>query len=344
MQDNNSPTTNFKAHLEALDSNQQAEIAAQLFLEYCVYQDQCENTKRLAPLINTVAEALTKNIGDKGALMLGIRAVQMYLRTPPVEYFGEALSRLGFLEMETVEEMVRVQPKNKILGSFLMDQGLITQENRDIAVMAQKRLFTIHEVYERLLSQGDNQGEKTDLVESLKGVLQHFLVCTNEIEEDLKDSCPENIHFTLERLENIITETEKQSHLILELVEKVFSLIEEMAELTKGMKKHITPSDKIAMEYIAGMVLKLERLNTLNLEFNSSQQIQDRIGQQIIKIIPSIQIFHDQLLKIAKKMDLNWEKTKSEETALTHVGYGGTGPNDRVDQNDVDDLLSSLGL
>ena len=47
-----------KALFEGLDSNRQAEVSAQLFLEYCVYQDQCENTKRLAPLINTVAEAL----------------------------------------------------------------------------------------------------------------------------------------------------------------------------------------------------------------------------------------------------------------------------------------------
>ncbi len=42
-----------KELFEDLDSNRQAEVSAQLFLEYCVYQDQCENTKRLAPLINT---------------------------------------------------------------------------------------------------------------------------------------------------------------------------------------------------------------------------------------------------------------------------------------------------
>ena len=146
MRNSNNPITACKALFKDLESNQQAEVAAQLFLESCVYQDQCENTKRLAPLINTVAEALTKNIGGKGALMLGIRAVQMYLRTPPVEYFGETLSRLGFLDIERIEEMVRLQPRGEIFGTFLMDQGLIAQENRDIAVIAQKRLFTIREV------------------------------------------------------------------------------------------------------------------------------------------------------------------------------------------------------
>lgn len=188
------------------------------------------------------------------------------------------------------------------------------------------------------------KGSKTDLAESRKGVLQHFLTSTTEIEEDLKHSCPENIHFALARLENIIAETEKQSHLILELVEKVFPLLENMDVLTEGMKNHIDPSDGIAMDYITDMVERLERLNTLNMEFNSSQQIQDRIGQQILKIIPSIKIFHDQLLKIANKMNLNWENIEPEETALTHVGYGGTESKERVDQGGVDDLLSSLGF
>ena len=89
--------TEFKTLFRYLDSNQQAEISAQLFLEYCVYQDQCENTRRLAPLINTVAEALTKNLEEKDSLTFGVKAVQMYLRTPPVEYFGETLVRLDFL-------------------------------------------------------------------------------------------------------------------------------------------------------------------------------------------------------------------------------------------------------
>ncbi|RPH50700.1 MAG: hypothetical protein EHM85_09465 [Desulfobacteraceae bacterium] len=333
----------YKKLFEALDSNQQTEVAAQLFLEYCVYQDQCENTKRLAPLINTVAEALTKNIEGENSLKLGIKAVQMYLRTPPVEYFGETLARLGFLDQEGVDEMIRIQPKGVIFGTFLMEQGLITQEQRDITVMAQKRLFTIQEVHEKILNKGP-VGIETNLNESLKGVFQLFVTSTTELEDDLKQSKAENIHNTLQRLKNIITETEKQTHFVLGVVDQIFALKDELKKNSEGIKEHINPADRAATDYLENIFQRLDFLYSLNMELNSSQQIQDRIGQQMLKIVPSIQIFHDQLLKIANKLKLNWKNMEEEEADLTKVGYGGTEAKERVKQDQVDDLLSSLGL
>jgi len=341
--DNKDIMTGCKEFFKDLDSNQQAELAAQLFLEYCVYQDQCENTKRLAPLINTVAEALTRNIAGEDSLSLGIKAVQMYLRTPPVEYFGETLSRLGFMDKESIEEMIQLQPKGKIFGTFLMEQGLITQEQRDMSVIAQKRLFTVQEVYERILDK-DPKGTETNLLESLKGVFQHFLTSTTELEDDLKQSKTENIYHTLQRLEDIITETEKQSHFVLEIVDKIFILKDEMTGFSEGIRAHIDPSNKAAIEYIENIFERLTLLYSLNLDLNSSQQIQDRIGQQMLKIIPSIKTFHDQLLKIAHKLNLNWKHVEPEDADLTKVGYGGMEAKERVQQGDVDDLLSSLGL
>lgn len=332
-----------RALLKDLDANQQAEIAAQLFLEYCIYQDQCENTKRLAPLINTVAEALTQKVAGGRQLQLGIKSVQMYLRTPPVEYFGETLTRLGFLDGESVGEMLRIQPPGKIFGTFLMEQGLITQEQRDIAVMAQKRLFTIREVHKKILRQDDG-AEETDLAESLKGVFQHFMTSTSEIEDDLKQSKPENIHYTLQRLEDIITETEKQSQFVLGIVDRVFALIEELTGLHESLKGNAGSGDPAMAADLEIMSEKLGRLYESNMEFNSSQQIQDRIGQQMLKIIPSIKIFHDQLLKIADKLNLNWDHIEPGGARETRVGYGGTEGQERIEQSDVDDLLSSLGL
>jgi chemotaxis regulatin CheY-phosphate phosphatase CheZ len=332
-----------RALLKDLDTNRQAEISAQLFLEYCVYQDQCENTKRLAPLINTVAEALVKKVDNDESLQFGIRAVQMYLRTPPVEYFGEALSRLGYLDRESIEEMVQIQPEGKIFGTFLMEQGLITQEQRDLTVMAQKRLFTIHEVHTRLLKK-DAGGAETDLAESLQGVFQHFLRSTSEIENDLKQSKAENIHYTLQRLEDIITETEKQSHCVLGIAERVFALVEEMTALSESIREHVDPANSAAIEQLESLSEKLGEIYAANMDLNSSQQIQDRIGQQMLKIIPSVKMFHDQLLKIAEKLNLNWDRIASESPEATEVGYGGMEEKERVEQTDVDDLLSSLGL
>ena len=332
-----------KALFKDQDSNQQAEIAAQLFLEYCVYQDQCENTKRLAPLINTVAEALTKNIEDEASLKNGVKAVQMYLRTPPVEYFGETLSRLGFMDKDSVQEMLQIQPKEKIFGTFLMEQGLITQEQRDICVIAQKRLFSIQEVYVRLLKQ-DSKETEADITESLKGVFQHFITSTAELEDDLKQSKTENIHETLHRLENIIVETEKQSHLVLGIVDQIFNIKDEITASSERIKGDITPANKDITDHLEKISDRLDLLYSLNMELNSSQQIQDRIGQQMLKIVPSIQVFHDQLLKIANKLNLNWKNVEAEDKDLTKVGYGGTQAKERVQQSDVDDLLSSLGL
>lgn len=329
--------------LNSLDLNQQAETAAQLFLEYCIYQDQCEHAKRLAPLINTVAEALTKKVGSEDSLKFGIKAVQTYLRMPPVEYYGETLSRLGYLDRESVEEMIRIQPKNVIFGAFLLEQGVISREQRDMAVIAQKRLFNIHEVYARLLNNDGNESV-TDVVDHLKGVFQHFTTSTAELEDDLKKSKTENIHDTLQRLKNIVGETEKQSDFVLGIVDQIFTLKNEIQSCAEEIKRQMDPSNQAAAETLKTVSEKLDQLFSLNIELNSSQQFQDRIGQQMLKIIPSIQAFHDQLMKIAGRLNLDWKNIETKETGLTKVGYGGAEAGARSQQSDVDDLLASLGL
>jgi chemotaxis regulatin CheY-phosphate phosphatase CheZ len=344
MDENNQNIINeFQTLFKNIDSNMQSDIAAKLFLEYCVYQDQCENTKRLAPLINTVAEALTKNKQGEDSLGLGVKAVQMYLRTPPVEYFGETLARLEILDKESINEMLQIQPKGVIFGNFLMEQGVITQEQRDIAVIAQKRLFTVKEVHEKILNK-DPDSDESNLSENLKGVFQHFLISTAELEDDLKQTKTENIHDTLQRLENIITETEKHSHFVLGIVDQFFTLREELKSYSEGIKNHIDPANKEVTDCLDKTADRLNLLYNLNMELNSSQQIQDRVGQQMLKIMPSIQTFHDQLLKIATKLSLNWKNVESENADLTQVGYGNTKTEERAKQGDIDDLLSSLGL
>lgn len=334
---------NFKELFEGLDSDNQAEVAAQLFLEYCVYQDQDENNKRLAPLINTVAEALVKDAVEADSLKMGIKTVQMYLRVPPVEYFGETLEKLGFLDRQSIEEMLEIQPNGKIFGTFLMEQGLITQEQRDIAVIAQKRLFTIQEVHARILNP-DSRGTEVDVVESLKGVFHHFLTSTADLEDDLRQSKSENINNALCRLENIILETEKNTNSVLEIVDEFFELEKDINGYLVEIKQNTNPANKSVESNIEDILKKLNSLRNLNFELNSSQQIQDRIGQQLLKIIPTIQTFHDQILKIAYKLKLNWGNIKPEDEDLIKVGYGETGTVERIKQDDVDDMLASLGL
>jgi chemotaxis regulatin CheY-phosphate phosphatase CheZ len=343
MSESKSGLSVFKELLNSYDTNDQVEIAAQLFLEYCVYQDQCANTKRLAPLINTVAEALTKGINQENSLRQSIKAVQIYLQIPPVEFYGETLVRLSYLDRGSVDEMLAIKPEGKVLGTFLLEQGLITQEQRDIAVIAQKRLFTVQEIHSRVVNPG-NKGEEAQIIEGLKDVLQHFMTSTTELEEDLNHSNIESIPTALKRLENIITETETQTNSVLEIVENFFDIEEEMRTNLLQIKDNCDSSNNLVTENIEIIMGKLDFINTLSLNLNSTQQIQDRIGQQLLKIIPTIQTFQNQITKIAQKLKLNWHNIDNNKNDQLMTGYERNGAEGRAKQDDVDDLLSSLGL
>jgi hypothetical protein len=64
----------------------------------------------------------------------------------------------------------------------------------------------------------------------------------------------------------------------------------------------------------------------------------------MLKIIPTVKTFNDQLLNFTQKLNLNWENVESEKTNLIKEGYGSTKPEKRVKQDDVNELLSSIGL
>lgn len=341
MANNNYILSDIKAILNRYDSNEQIEIAAQLFLEYCVDKDNCDTTKRLAPLINTVAEALTKDLKNEGGLKQGIRAVQLYLQTPTVEYFGETLVRLAFLDRQSVDEMLPIKPADQVFGTFLMEQGLITQEQRDIAVIAQKRLFTVQEIYARVVNP-NQKDEEAEIINNLKDIFQHFMISTAELEDDLNQSNIDSIPSALKRLENIITETETQTNAVLEIVDNFFNLEEEMRTSLLQIKENCDLSNDKVTDNIEKIMGKLDFINRLSLNLNSTQQIQDRTGQQLLKIIPTIQTFQNQITKIAQKLKLNWQSAKKDENEMN--GYGSEETEHRVQQDDVDDLLSSLGL
>lgn len=343
MSENKSGLSVIKEILNSYDTNDQAEIAAQLFLEYCIYQEQCTNTRRLAPLINTVAEALTKGMRNEDGLRQSVKAVQIYLQIPPVEYYGETLVRLSYLDRESVDEMLAIKPEGKVLGTFLLEQGLITQEQRDIAVIAQRRLFTIQEIHARVVNPV-NKGEETQVIEGLKDVLQHFLTSTTELENDLNHSNIESIPTALKRLENIISETETQTNAVLEIVENFFVIEKEMRARLLQIKAGSDASNDLVTEHIENLMDKLDFINKQSLNLTSTQQIQDRIGQQLLKIIPTIETFQDQITKIAQKLKLNWHNIDKDKNDQLMTGYERSGTKGRARQDDVDDLLSSLGL
>jgi chemotaxis regulatin CheY-phosphate phosphatase CheZ len=328
--------------LNELEPELRMSAAARLFMEHCLSKEIENSPSHLAPLINTVADALTKDLEIEKRLELGIKTVQTYLRVPAVEFFGDTLISQKAIDETTRDEMLSIKPADEEFGSFLLQQGIITQDQRDVAIITQKRLMSIKEVYAKLLQAEGIEPEEGDIIDNLKEIVNHFLVSTQELENSLRESRTENIHSTLGRMENIIKETEDNTHNVLEIVDEIFTLIDAVNENLATMKSSAEASDDF-LSGIETITTKLGDLENLNMKLNESQGIQDRIGQQLTKIIPTVQSFHDQLITVAKKLKLNIQALEEEENVLQQ-GYG-TKDKKRMDsQGDVDDLLANLGL
>lgn len=328
--------------LNKLEPELRVSAAARLFMEHCLSDEMENSPSHLAPLINTVADALTKDLDIEKRLEIGVKTVQTYLRIPAVEFFGDTLIHHKAIDETIRDEMLSIKPAEDEFGSFLVQQGVITQDQRDVAIITQKRLMSIKEVYARLLKTEGIEPEEDDIVDDLKEIVNHFLVSTQELENSLRESRTENINSTLGRMENIIKETEVNTHNVLEIVDGIFNLIDTINENLGKMRESTGASDAL-LSGIETISVKLAELESLNMKLNDSQGIQDRIGQQLTKIIPTVQSFHNQLLTVAKKLKLNINALEEEESLLQQ-GYG-TQDKKRMDsQGDVDDLLANLGL
>ena len=343
-------TTEFNATLDScnkllneLEPALRINAAARLFMEHCLGNETELSVSHLAPLINTVAEALTKDLDIEKRLDLGLKAVQTYLRVPVAEYFGETLIRQEFIDTQTRDEVLAIKPADKEFGSFLMEQGIITQDQRDIAIITQKRLMTIKEVYAKLIKIEGLEIDDLSIMDNLKEIVNHFLISTEELEKNLRESRRENIQQTLGRLKNIITETEASTNDVLKIVDKIFALSDEIEASLDRMKLKPEDKDNTIVPEIKNIKEKVEQLISYNMELNDSQGIQDRVGQQLTKTIPTIQAFHDQLMQVAKKLQLNMDVFE-EENDLVQTGYGDADTKRMEKQSDVDDLLANLGL
>ena len=330
--------------LNQLDPELKVNAAARLFMEHCLSDAAATHGGRLAPLISTVADALTKDLDIEKRLELGVKTVQTYLRVPAVEYFGDTLIRQQSIDEQGRDEMLSIKPEEEEFGSFLLSQGIITQDQRDVAIITQRRLLTIKEVYAKLLQTEGLELDDNSMLGSLKGIIDHFLTSTKDLEDSLRESKRENTRSTLSRLDNIISETEICSHNVLEIVDKIFVLADEIEKNMVPFKELAETQNDDFKKALESINDQLDSLVSLNMELNESQGIQDRIGQQLTKIIPTIQSFHDQLMKVAKKLRLNIESFEEQDESVQQDGYGKEDTKRMSDQGDVDDLLANLGL
>jgi chemotaxis regulatin CheY-phosphate phosphatase CheZ len=117
-----------------------------------------------------------------------------------------------------------------------------------------------------------------------------------------------------------------------------------MRERLLQIKALCDSSNSLVTQNIEALMDRLDFINKQSLNLNSTQQIQDRIGQQLLKIIPTIKTFQDQITKIARKLNLNWHNIDKDKNDQLMTGYERGGREGRARQDEVDNLLSSLGL
>ncbi len=333
---------------EQLGFSDRQEVVANQFVKYCINnpKDVQAKTSQIIPFMDTVAEALIKSNENKYGIETGVKTVQLYLQSPTSEYFGETLVRLGYLEENEVDEMLSIKPGEIEFGSFLVGQGVITPDQRDMAVIVQKRLFTISEVFQKV-TQEKSVDLDAEFVEHMKNVVMYFQTTTKEMEKTIDQSHPEDIRKTMGRLQNIIGETESSSHKVLDLVDNSFNRIDQIEKAANDLTEKNTDWEKAVPEAINLLIKELNELRDINISISNSQAIQDRVGQQLLKIIPVIEGFYNLLQDLAVRLRINIEKqeTALKENEYAQDGYGANADDQRMEkQSDVDDLLSSLGL
>jgi chemotaxis regulatin CheY-phosphate phosphatase CheZ len=333
---------------EKLGFSERQEMVAKQFLKYCINKPKNiqEKTSQIIPFMDTVAEALIKSSENKHSIEIGVKTVQLYLQNPTAEYFGETLVRLEYLEEHEVGEMLDIKPREIEFGSFLVEQGLITQDQRDMAVIVQKRLFTISEVFQKV-TQEKYADLDAEFIENMKNVVVYFQTTTREMEKTIDRSHPEDIQKTMGRLQNIIGETESSSHMVLDFVDSSFVKIDQIEIEAKNLIETKKDWEQTVPGASDRVLQVLNELRDINIGISNSQAIQDRVGQQLQKIIPVIEGFYNLLQDLAVRLRINIEKQETglNENECVQDGYGAQDDNQRIQaQSDVDDLLSNLGL
>ena len=331
-----------------LSYSERQEVVAKQFLKYCINKPKDIQTKtaQVIPFMDTVAEALIESSKNDYSIDVGVKTVQLYLQSPTAEYFGETLVRLKYLEEHEVEEMLLIKPKEVEFGAFLVEQGLLTTEQRDMAVIVQKRLFSITEVFQKVTHE-ETVDLDSDFIAHMKEIVLYFQTTTKEMERTIDQSHPEDIKKTMGRLQNIIGETESSSHTVLDLVDNSLEIIDQI-ETGANMLQDGDDWQEHLPKTVKQLLKTLNQLRDINIKVSNTQAIQDRIGQQLMKIIPVIEGFYNLLQELSVRLKINIEKQEnpSEENEFAQDGYGSSQHNeDRMqNQGDVDDLLANLGL
>ena len=194
----------------------------------------------------------------------------------------------------------------------------------------------------------------------------HDSLSTFQLDSRLNDLATADIPDAKERLNYVITRTEDAANKTMDVVESVFPIVDNLAEQVRGVNPSWTKlmNNEIDLPEFKDLCLDIDTLLTttaketqhihsLMTDVLMAQDFQDLTGQVIRKVIDLVHEVEESLISILTACGISAEQPKEEKNVLPKVGDNLVeGPivnkenrNDVVkDQDDVDDLLSSLGF
>ncbi len=185
-----------------------------------------------------------------------------------------------------------------------------------------------------------------------------------QLDSRLNDLATADIPDAKERLNYVITRTEDAANKTMDVVESIFPVVDNLAEQVRDVNPLWTKlmNNEIELNEFKGLCVDIDKLLTttsketqhihsLMTDVLMAQDFQDLTGQVIRKVIELVHEVEESLIAMLTAFGISAEH--SQESESPKVGDNLVeGPivntenrNDVVeDQDDVDDLLSSLGF
>jgi len=192
----------------------------------------------------------------------------------------------------------------------------------------------------------------------------HDSLTNFQVDSKLNDLAKADIPDAKERLNYVITRTEEAANKTMDAVEAIFPVVDTIAEQVEAVNPSWTKlmNNDLDLKEFKSLCLDIDTLlkNTgketrhihdLMTDVLMAQDFQDLTGQVIRKVIDLVIEVEESLINMLTAFGLSEEST--EEKILPRVGENlvegpivNTEKRDDVveDQDDVDDLLSSLGF
>lgn len=192
----------------------------------------------------------------------------------------------------------------------------------------------------------------------------HDSLTNFQLDSRLNDLATADIPDAKERLNYVIKRTEEAANKTMDVVESIFPVVDNLAEQVRGVNPSWTKlmNNEIDLDEFKGLCVDIDALLTttsretqhihnLMTDVLMAQDFQDLTGQVIRKVIELVHEVEESLIAMLTAFGIS--ATQPQDSVLPKIGDNLVeGPivnkehrSDVVDdQDDVDDLLSSLGF